>query len=102
MIADYAPGLWAPRPRPRVVHRSLLVGAMLAVGAVAGMGGVAYGGSHSGPDTIVVHRGDSLWSIAAARYPGDNVADHVQKIMALNRISAGVVQPGQTLVLPSS
>ncbi len=47
----------------------------------------------------VVRPGDTLWSIAAARYPGDPRKE-VWRIERRNHVSAGELAVGQRLVLP--
>ena len=46
-----------------------------------------------------VRPGDTLWSIAAARYPGD-VREGVWKLERRNRLSGTTITPGQRLTLP--
>ncbi|HEV2476396.1 MAG TPA: LysM peptidoglycan-binding domain-containing protein, partial [Candidatus Dormibacteraeota bacterium] len=61
---------------------------MLAVLAVVltgiGMSVAAHGGTPAAFSTVVVQPGDTLWSIAAQHYPGDDVRDRVQDIEAAN------------------
>ena len=71
----------------------LLVGAGLAV--------VAHGSSSPNETTVVVEPGDTLWSIAAERYPSDDVRDRVDDIERANRLRSPVIEVGQTLVLPT-
>jgi hypothetical protein len=47
----------------------------------------------------VVEPGDSLWSIAAERYPGDP-REGVWKLQRGNGLSGATISPGQRLVLP--
>ena len=49
--------------------------------------------------THVVRPGESLWSIAAAAYPGDPRAG-VWKLERRNGLSGATISPGQRLVLP--
>ncbi len=51
------------------------------------------------PRSYVVRPGDTLWSIAAARYPGDPRKE-VWRIERRNHVSAGELAVGQRLVLP--
>jgi LysM repeat protein len=50
---------------------------------------------------VVVRSGDTVWNIAAQRYPGDDVREVVQEILQLNRLSSPIIQPGEALTLPS-
>jgi LysM repeat protein len=43
--------------------------------------------------------GDTLWSIAAASYPGDP-REGVWKLRERNRLAGSTIVPGQRLVLP--
>ena len=82
--------------------RTRLAAVGLAVAGVFVLGGVAYGGATSGPQHVVVHRGDTLWGIASAHYPGDDLQYRVNEIEATNHLAGGVIIPGQALTLPAS
>lgn len=61
---------------------------------------VARAGSAAEPEqAYVVKRGDTLWSIAAARYGGDPRGG-VWRIQKRNGLEDGVIRSGQRLVLP--
>ena len=47
----------------------------------------------------VVKPGDSLWSIAAERYPGDP-REGVWKLERTNGLKGATIYPGQQLLLP--
>lgn len=47
----------------------------------------------------VVRPGDTLWSIAAARYAGDPRAG-IWKLQQRNDLAGTMINPGQRLVLP--
>ena len=49
---------------------------------------------------MVVQPGDSLWSIAAARYPADDPRERVDAIERLNGLSGPMIEAGETLQLP--
>ncbi len=51
------------------------------------------------PEAYVVKPGDSLWSIAAERYPGDP-REGVWKLQRGNDLSGSAIYPGQQLLLP--
>jgi nucleoid-associated protein YgaU len=70
-----------------------LFGLGLAIGA--------HGSTSAGYTTIVVQPGDTLWSIAAARYPADDVRVRVDDIEQANGLASPTLQVGQTLRLPS-
>jgi LysM repeat protein len=50
--------------------------------------------------TVVVERGDTLWSIAARYAPGRDPFATIDEIRQLNRLSDYTIQPGQRLTLP--
>jgi LysM repeat protein len=61
---------------------------------------VARAGSAAQPERgYVVEPGDTLWSIATARYGGDPRGG-VWKIQQRNGLQNGVIRSGQRLVLP--
>jgi LysM repeat protein len=51
------------------------------------------------PEAYVVEPGDSLWSIAAERYPGDP-REGVWKLRRVNHLGSPAIYPGQELLLP--
>jgi nucleoid-associated protein YgaU len=55
------------------------------------------GPTTQGPATVVVHAGDSLWSIAARIAPGSDPRAVVAQLQQLNHMSAPVLRPGQLL-----
>ena len=103
MIADYTAPFSAPRPGLSHPVRLMLLVALLLGLCWAGLGGIAYG-SGGGPSsaTVTIHQGDTLWTIAAARYPGDDTRARVDEIMALNDLQSPTLHAGESLVLPSS
>jgi LysM repeat protein len=50
-------------------------------------------------EAYVVKPGDSLWSIAAERYPGDP-REGVWKLKRINGLATPSIYPGQELQLP--
>jgi LysM repeat protein len=85
-----------PRPRRRRGVGRVLVAAGILLVATARL---AYGSGPVASDTVVVAPGDSVWSIAAARFPGDP-RPHVQEILVANHLSSPTLTPGQTLRIP--
>src|SRR5487761_1735065 len=78
-IVDLGPAHRVPRGRPR-----------------------GLGPRPAAADPVVVRPGNSVWSIAASHYPGDDVRARVAEILAVNHLSSATIQPGETLVLPAS
>jgi nucleoid-associated protein YgaU len=65
-----------------------------------GMALAAHGGTPAADSTVVVQQGDTLWSIATAHYPGDDVRERVQDIEAANGLQGPQIEAGETLRLP--
>jgi hypothetical protein len=85
----------------------LLVAAVVTVLVLAAAGSVqasshasAPGSAYRGMREVVVQPGQTLWSIAAAADPSDNLWPVVQQIMNVNALSSVKVQAGQLLWVP--
>jgi len=72
----------------------------LTIAATVALAVVAHGGSAPVVSTVVVQPGDTLWSIASAHYPSDDVRIRVDDIERANRLPSPVIEVGQTLQLP--
>ena len=74
---------------------------VLAVGALAlGLSKVALGDTPPVVATVVVQPGDTLWGIAAVRYPGDDVRVRIDEIERLNGLHSPQIDVGEVLQLP--
>jgi nucleoid-associated protein YgaU len=62
---------------------------------------VAHGGAAAQDSTVVVQPGDTLWSIAAARYPSDDVRARVDGIERANGLRSPMIEVGELLKLPA-
>jgi LysM repeat protein len=62
---------------------------------------VALGGGPHLDSTVVVQPGDTLWAIAAAHYPADDVRARVADIERANGLQGPVIEVGETLRLPA-
>ena len=95
-----------PRPRPRRRFRS--VSRQLAVGVVAfgllvfGLAHVVQGGPTGAYERVTVGPGDTLWAIAAERYPNADTRGKVGEIERANGLSGPFIHPGQSLRVPSA
>jgi len=93
----------ARRPRSpwpaRLRKSAVLAGAVLALSL--GLAKVAEGGAGGGLVEVTVQPGDTLWAIAADRYPNSDVRAKVWQIEQLNHLSGETLQPGETLRVPS-
>jgi nucleoid-associated protein YgaU len=75
---------------------------LLAVACVSvGLSKVALGDAPPVIATMVVEPGDTLWGIAAARYPSDDVRVRVDEIERLNGLHSPKIEVGETLRLPA-
>ena len=84
--------------------------ATLSVALVAGVWAGPLGRIVAGADgaelasgsSYVVREGDTLWSIAQRVAPGEDPRPLVDAIVSANRVDAGAIVPGQTLLVPSA
>ena len=68
--------------------------------AVIGWALLARSSSGAGPErTYVVRPSDTLWSIAAANYPGDT-REGVWKLERRNHLAGDMIRSGQRLTIP--
>jgi hypothetical protein len=73
---------------------------IVALVAVVGWALLARSSSGAGREHVyVVRPTDTLWSIAAARYPGDP-RDGVWKLQHRNHLTDTTILPGERLVVP--
>lgn len=86
------------RGRLRGLGRWLLAALVVAAASVV-LARAAAGGT-APVERMVVQPGDTLWAIAAARYPGDDPRERVDAIERLNGLSGPTIEAGETLLLP--
>ncbi len=86
--------------RIRPVGR-LVVVLLLSLAVSLSLAVVAHGGTAPTYSTVVVQPGDTLWSIAAERYPSDDVRARVQDIEVANQLQSPAIKVGETLRLPT-
>ncbi len=103
-----APGRSRPTHAPvRLTRRGRLVLAALLLAFAAAIVGVlastVEAAAPSGPPrAVVVHPGDTLWSIAARVHPRGSLTDTMLMIERLNHMPDGTVYVGQQLLVPNS
>src|SRR2546422_5400618 len=85
-----------PRPRRRCGWGRVLV---LAAVLVVATGRLAYGSGPRKAATVVVTPGATLWSIAAAPYPGDP-RPHGEAILQANHLSSPLLTRRPALLIP--
>ena len=73
---------------------------MAAAALALGLSKVAFGDMPSVVATVVVQPGDTLWGIAAARYPEDDVRVRIDEIERLNGLHSPQIDVGEVLQLP--
>ena len=71
-----------------------------AVCISVGLSKVALGDAGAVQAVVVVQPGDTLWGIASARYPADDVRVRVDQIERLNGLQSPQIEVGETLRLP--
>lgn len=75
---------------------------VLALGTLSlGLARVAEGGAAGPYETLTVEPGDTLWSIAADRYPGADVRGKVFQIEAANHLNGPAIQAGEKIQVPT-
>ena len=84
----------------RIVRNAVLVGlALVALGLVAARS--VEGSAPAGGQTVLVQRGDTIWSVASRQYPNSDPRTRVEQIERLNDLDGPVVRPGERLRLPA-
>jgi hypothetical protein len=86
--------------RGRVVVIALL--ALLVAGIVATFASTGHADAPTTPGSIVVHQGDTLWSIASRIHPHGSPTSTMVEIERLNHMPDGTVYVGQRLLVPRS
>jgi nucleoid-associated protein YgaU len=87
------------RRRRRGRRRAAVLFAATACALLCGLVLAVRGGASGGALHVTVHRGDTLWAIAASRYPGDDIQSRVAAIEASNHLASAELSPGQVLTL---
>jgi LysM repeat protein len=77
----------------------LVLGALLFLSAACAR--AAWGSTPTAYDTVTVQAGDSVWTIAAQRYPSADTRDKVGEIMSANGLHDPTLLPGQRLRVPT-
>lgn len=86
----------------RVAVRRLAMGAAVFVMTVVFMAQAVHGQGPSGYQSVTVRAGDTVWSIAAARYPGADTREKVDEILKANGLREPVLHPGEQLRVPAA
>jgi len=107
-VAGRAASATVRQPQPaklRLTRRGQIVLTLLVTGLLLAMFSLGRFSAGAAGDpvphrTVVVHSGDTLWSIAASAAPSADPRVTVEKIRVLNHLDGGAVQVGQQLQLP--
>lgn len=89
------------RPPPwRLVGRGALA-AVCCLLVSAGLARAVAGSTQPAYSTVTVTPGDTLWSIASDRYPGDDPRGRVDEIMRMNNLAGPTIEVGEALKVPA-
>ncbi|NMB13108.1 MAG: LysM peptidoglycan-binding domain-containing protein [Firmicutes bacterium] len=84
---------------PMKITLLLIVGAtVVAAGIFAGI--TSYSEPEPNYATVVVSRGDTLWTIARKVKPGIDPRKTIYQIKQMNELESVNLKPGQTLIIP--
>ncbi len=78
------------------------MGLAVFVFTVFAMAQVARGSAVDGYTTVTVEPGDTLWSIASARYPSADPREKVREILDANGLSSPAIHAGEQLKVPAA
>jgi nucleoid-associated protein YgaU len=90
-----------PRAAGRRLRKAALAGAV-TLGILFGLAKTAAGAEPGGFVRYQVRPGDTLWTIAASRYPDSDVRTRVGEIEKANGLQDPVIIPGEELRIPAS
>jgi hypothetical protein len=90
-------------PVPRRKAARIKIGRILVVLGIllAAFVQAAYGGGRTGTEVITVQPGQTVWSIAADRYPDDDTRSRVGEILQLNHLGDQPIYAGERLSVPA-
>ena len=91
-----------PRPRWRGASRRLVIGAAAFGLLVFGFAHAVQGSPVAAYESVTVQPGDTLWAIAAERYPNADTREKVDEIERANGLGDSFIHPGQDLRVPTS
>lgn len=89
----------AERARRLAIRAAVFLGVLVVLALVLAQ--TAHGSGPSGYSEVTVGPGDTVWSIAVQRYPGEDTRQRVADIMAANGLEQPVIRPGQHLRVPN-
>lgn len=101
MLTDAVPRHAYHRRRLRRAAGRVALAAITACAGLLWLSGDVYGGTSAPDQRVTVHAGDTLWSLAAQHYPGDDVRGRVAEIETANHLQSSQLSAGQQLLLPA-
>ena len=101
--------MWGPERRKTTVTRRkrltlmpvialAALSLMVALPTLSGMR--LYAATAERYTTVVVHPGDTLWSIASTHASSGDIQDAIDRISAVNHLRGASLEPGQHLRIP--
>ena len=78
------------------------MGVAVFVFTVFAMAQAVHGSSTGGYLTVTVQPGDTVWTIAATRYPGSDTRQKVQEILSANGLHDPGIYAGERLRVPTT
>ena len=91
-----------PEPPSRRRFRKAAIGAGSFVLMAIVLAQTAHGSTPGGVETVTVSPGQTLWGIAAERYPTADTRDKVIEIERLNALAGPGLRVGETLKVPAA
>jgi hypothetical protein len=99
---SYRHRYYAPR-RPRREAVRIKAGRVVIVLVILLVAGItaAYGGGRTGAEQVTVQPGQTVWSIAADRYPDDDTRGMVGEIVKINNLGDAPLYAGEKIQVPA-
>jgi nucleoid-associated protein YgaU len=93
---------YAP-PVPRSTAARIKIAAVLVGVALLWLAFMtsAYGGGRTGTEQVTVQAGQTVWTIAAERYPDEDTRSKVEEIFKLNNLGDQPIYAGERLSVPA-
>jgi LysM repeat protein len=79
-----------------------VIGAVLVALFAFGLATAAQGFAPASYDTVTIGVGDTVWGVAAQRYPAADTREKVDEILRANGMSSPQVYPGEVLRVPAA
>jgi Tfp pilus assembly protein FimV len=90
-----------PESRWKALARRVAIAGAVFVFTMFAMAKAVHGEQPAGYRLVTVQPGDTVWAIAAERYPRSDTRQKVEEILQANGLSDAVLRPGQELKVPA-